>query len=109
MHVYIRWLQIIAAEDILIFFYYSSVVDQTIYHVIDMTAVYDAATMQCKIGDIVWVKSDNFRQWPAIITDRNCAPKHIYTKALEVAQTHVLVLYFEGCDKERTYGFIKFK
>jgi PWWP domain len=68
-----------------------------------MTAVHDEATMQCKIGDIVWVKSDNLRQWPAIITDRNCAPKHIYTRALELAQTHVIVLYFEGYEKEREH------
>jgi PWWP domain len=74
-----------------------------------MSAVYDEATMQSKIGDIVWVKSDSFRPWPAIVTDKQCAPQHIYTKAVELAQTHVLVLYFEGCDKERTYGFIKFE
>jgi PWWP domain len=81
-------------------------------HTINQTsAVHDEGTMQSKIGDVVWVKSDTnaFRPWPAVITNRNCAPKHIYSKALELVHTHVLVLYFEGTDRERTYGFVKFK
>jgi PWWP domain len=75
--------------------------------VVDVDAA--LAAFSERFGDVVWVKPKGEAKWPALVHDARFASSDMLQQAVATADTHCLVLYYDGKGKERTHGFIELK